>query len=78
MNLHGGGVMLLVHKDIQHMSITDRSQFRLRCLQTKLLIMWQVGIGHLMALVKTSSCSEISLTISGTNIKITNSPRFMY
>ena len=39
-NLHGGGVMLLVHKDIQHMTITElekktRSQFGLRCLQTK-------------------------------------------
>ena len=34
--------------------------------------MWQVGIGHLMALVKTFSCSEISLTISGTSIKVTN------
>ena len=36
-NLHGG-VMLLVHKDIQHMPITElettRSQFGLRCLQT--------------------------------------------
>ena len=33
--------------------------------------MWQVGIGHLKALVKTSICSEISLTTSGTNIKVT-------
>ena len=47
-NRHGGGVMLLVHKDISHMPImeleTTRSQFGLKCLQTKLLITWQVGI----------------------------------
>ena len=81
-NLHGGGVTLLVHKDIQHMPIYSTgkqlgSQFGSRCFQTKLLIMWQVGVGHLIALVKTSSCSEISLAISGANIKVTNSPRFM-
>ena len=34
---------------------TTRSQFGLKCLQTKLLIMWQVGTGNLMALVKTFS-----------------------
>ena len=37
--------------------------------------MWQVGIGNLVVLVKTFNCSEISLTISGTNIKIKNSHR---
>ena len=41
--------------------------------------MWQVGIGNLMALVKTFSCSEISLTLSGTNINVKKkSPRFMF
>ena len=74
--------MLLVHKDIQHMPITElennSSQFGLKCLQTKLLIMWKGGIGNLMALVKTFSYSEISLIISGTNIKVTNSPRFIF
>ena len=32
--------------------------------------MWQVGIGNLVVLVKTFNCSETSLTISGTNIKV--------
>ena len=41
-------------------------------------IMWQVGIGNLMAQEKTFNCSEISLTISGINIKVTNSLRFMF
>ena len=44
---------------------TTRSQFGLKCSQTKLLIMWQVGTGNLVVLVKT-----FSLTISGTNTKI--------
>ena len=45
----------------------------------KTLIMWQVGIGNLVVLEKTSNCSEISLTISGTSIKkVKNSPRFMF
>ena len=44
---------------------TTRSQFGLKCLQTKLLIIWQVGTGNLVVLVKTFNCSEISLTISG-------------
>ena len=64
------------HAHLQHWK-TTRSQFGSRCFQTKLLIMWQVGVGHLIALVKTSSRSEISLTISGANIKVTNSPRIM-
>ena len=29
--------------------------------------MWQVGTGNLVVLAKTANCSEISLTISGTN-----------
>ena len=53
---------------------TTRSQFGLKCLQTKLLIMWQVGTGNLVILVKTFNCSEISLTISGTNIKVKKLP----
>ena len=36
--------------------------------------MWQVGTGNLV--VKTFNCSEISLTISGTNITAKTSPRF--
>ena len=81
-NLHGGGVMLLVHKDISHMPIPElennSSQFGLKCLQTKLLIMWQVGTGNLVVLVRTFNCSEISLTISGTNTKVKHSLQFMF
>ena len=75
--------MLLIHKDIcyicasQNWKIT-RSQFGLKCLQTKLLIMWQVGTGNLEVLVKTFNCSEIRLPISGTNLKVKNSHRFMF
>ena len=62
------------------MPITElevRSQFGLKCLQTKLLNMKQVVIGNLVVLESTSSCSEISLTISGTSMKKgkQNSPR---
>ena len=32
--------------------------------------MWQVGTGKLVVVVKTFNCSEISLTIPGTNIKV--------
>ena len=66
--------MLLVHKDIQHMPITELENSE--SVYVKVFV--SVGIGHLMALVKTSICPEISLTISGTNIKISTSPRFMF
>ena len=39
--------------------------------------MWQVGTSNRVVLVKTFKCSEISLTISGTNTKVKNSPRIM-
>ena len=68
-NIHGGGVMLLVHKDISHMPITelgnDRNQFGWKCLQTKLLILWQVGIDHLVTLAKNSDYLENSLITLG-------------
>ena len=32
--------------------------------------MWQIGTGNLVVLVKIFNCSEISLTISGTNTKV--------
>ena len=38
--------------------------------------MWEVSIGNLAVLEKTSNCSEISLTISGTNIKGEKLPSF--
>ena len=40
--------------------------------------MWQVGTGNLVVLVKTFNCSEISLTITGTNTKVKNSPLFTF
>ena len=36
--------------------------------------MWQVGTGNLVVLVKTFNCSEIILTISGTNTKVKKLP----
>ena len=67
-------MILLVHQDISHMPITElektRSQFELKCSQTKLLIMWQAGDDNLVVPVKTFNCSEISLTISLTNTKV--------
>ena len=66
-NLHGDSVILFVHKTISHMPITELESnsvsLGLKCLQTKLLIMWQVGIGNLVVPVKTFNCSEISLSI---------------
>ena len=38
--------------------------------------MWEVSIGNLAVPEKTSKCSEISLTISGTNIKGEKLPSF--
>ena len=38
-----------------------RNQFGWKCLQTKLLILWQVGIDRLVALVKNSNYLESSL-----------------
>ena len=51
-----------------------RGEFGLKCLQTKLFFMWRVGIGNLVVIVKTFNCSEMCLTISGTNIKAKKLP----
>ena len=78
-NLHGGGVMLLIHKDIPYMPLseleTTRKRFGLKYLQTKFLIMWQAGI--VVAQVKTSNRFVISLIRTGINIKAINSPQVM-
>ena len=77
-------MILLVHKDISHMTITElennsESVWIKVFANKKLLIMWQVGTGNLVVLVKTFNCSEISLTISGTNTKVKKkSSRFMF
>ena len=48
------------------------------CLSFLLLIMWQAGIDHLVAQVKTSICLVLSSIRSGINIKAINSPQFMF
>ena len=78
--------MWLIHKDIPHMPITelenDSESVWFKCLQIKLLILWQVGIDHLMKNWKNwkilTVCSENSLIKSGINIKATNLPQYMY
>ena len=81
-NLHGGGVMLLIHKDTPHIPLSelenDSESVSVKVLLTKLLIMRQAGIDHLVAQVKTSICLVISSIRSGINIKAINSPQFMF
>ena len=48
---------------------TTRNQFGWKCLQTKLLILWQVGIDRLVALVKNSNHLENSLITLGLIIR---------
>ena len=52
---------------------TTRNQFGWKCLQTKLLILWQVGIGRLVALVKNSNYLENSLITLGLIIRVKKS-----
>ena len=49
---------------------TTQNQFRWKCLQTKLLILWQVGIDRLLALVKNSNYLENSLITLGLIIRV--------
>ena len=75
--------MLLVHKDISHMPImqleNNSESVWVKVFANKTFhFMWQVGTGNLVVIVKTFNCSEISLTISGTNIKVKNSIRFTF
>ena len=78
-NLDGGGVMLFVHKDIQHLPIIELENNS----ESVWVKVFANKTSHYVASwyrqpVGTFSCSEINLTISGTNIKVTNSPRFMF
>ena len=79
--INGGGVMLLVHKDISHMPITelenDSESIWVKDLQTKLLILWQFGIDRLVALVKISNYLENSLITLGLIIRVKNYPQSM-
>ena len=81
-NFHGGGVMLLMHKDIPHMPLSelenDSESVWVKIFANKFLIMWQAGVVHLVAQVKTSNCFVISSIRSGTHIKAINSPQFMF
>ena len=52
--LDGGGVMLLIYKDISHMPITElennSESIWVKLLQTKLRTLYQVGIAHLVGI----------------------------
>ena len=77
-NIHGGGVMLLVHKDISHMPITElENDSESIWVQTKLLILWQVGIDRLVALVKNSNYLENSLITLRLIIRVKSYPQPM-
>ena len=86
-NLHGSLVMLLVHKDISHMPITE--------LENNSESVWAKVFANKTSHYVASwyryrqpggthganegfNCSEISLTISGTNIKVKNITRFTF
>ena len=80
-NIHGGGVILLVHKDISHMPITelenDSESIWVKVSANKLLILWQVGIDRLVALVKNSSYLENSLITLRLIIRVKSYPQPM-
>ena len=56
---------------------TTRNQFGWNCLQTKLLILWQVGIIHFVALVKNFNYLENSLITLGLVIRKKSYPQSM-
>ena len=56
---------------------TTRNQFGWKCLQTKLLILWQVGIDRLVALAKNSNYLENSLITLGLIIRVKSYPQLM-
>ena len=80
-NIHGGGVMLLSIRTFRiYLSQnwkTARNQFGWKCLRTKLLILWQVGIDRLVALVMNSNYLENSLIILGPIIRAKSYPQSM-
>ena len=83
-NPHGGGVMLLVHTDISHMPITKLENYsesvwvKVFANKTSHHVASLYRCLEVHVLVKTFNCSEISLTISGTNINVKTSPRFTF
>ena len=60
--------MLLIHKDISHMPITELEN-------ETFLILWQVGIDRLVALVKNSNYLENSLIALGLIIRVKSYPQ---
>ena len=80
-NIHSGGVMLLVHKDISHMPITelenDSESIWVKVFANKILILWQVGIDRLVALVKNSNYLENSLITLRLIIRVKSYPQPM-
>ena len=80
-NIHGGGVMLLVHKDISHMSITkpenDTESIWVKVVAHKTSHFVEVGIDRLVALVKKSNYLENSLITLGLIIRVKSYPQSM-
>ena len=56
---------------------TTRNQFGWKCLQTKLLILWQIGIDRLVALVKNSNYLENRLVTLELIIRVKSYPQSM-
>ena len=73
--------MLLVHKDISHMPITelenDSESIWVKVFANKISHLWQVGIDRLVALVKNSNCLENSLITLGLIIRVKSYPQSM-
>ena len=63
--LHGGGVMLLVNKDISHMPITElennSESVWVKVFANKTSLMWQVDTGNLVVLARTQYDPDLSL-----------------
>ena len=79
-NLHGGGVMLLIHKDIPHMPLSelenDSEEVWVKVFANK--TSHYVASWYLVAQGQTSIYLVINSIRSGINIKAINSPQFMF
>ena len=73
-NIHGGGVILLVHKNISHMPITelenDSESIWVKVFANKTSHFVAVGIDRQVALVKNSNYLENSLITLGLTIRV--------
>ena len=81
-NFHGGGVMLLIHKDILHMPLSelenDWKSVWVKVFANKTSYYVASWYRPPVAQVKTSNCFVISSIRSGIKIKAINSPQFMF